>query len=105
MGPPRAYTPPRRQHARVLTGPSGLDRFRYPRCGGWPAAPDRQGHTPPPRPGSQLINGRPAAAEQGSPCPFETTFAALRRVIICPQRIGHVVFAALVLLALNYRPW
>ncbi len=34
---------------------------------------------------------------------LKTTFAALRRVTACPQRIGHIVAAALVLLTPSHK--
>ncbi len=53
---------------------------------------------------NQLINGLRAPAERGNAL-LKTTFAALRRVTVCPQRIGHIVAAALVLLTMNHKTW
>lgn len=53
---------------------------------------------------NQLINACRAPAERANAL-LKSSFKALRRITLCPQRIGHIVTAALVLLTINGGRW
>ncbi len=112
-----------RLHPRQHHRPSPRVRpARYPAAkAGLPTLTDK-GHNPPvpgsassPRPkattpatdtpdrGTSSSTGYQHPPERGNAPPLETTFAALRRVTVYPQRIGHILAAALVLLTLNHK--
>lgn len=53
---------------------------------------------------NQLINANRAPAERANAL-LKSSFKALRRITLCPRRIGHIVTAALVLLNINGGRW
>lgn len=53
---------------------------------------------------NQLLNASRAPAERANAL-LKSSFKALRRITLCPQRIGHIVTAALVLLTINGGRW
>lgn len=53
---------------------------------------------------NQLLNASRAPAERANAL-LKSSFKALRRITLCPQRIGHIVIAALVLLTINGGRW
>lgn len=53
---------------------------------------------------NQLLNARRAPAERANAL-LKSSFKALRRITLCPWRIGHIVTAALVLLTTNGGRW
>ena len=68
--------------------------YRHAAPDGWPlwTSPVRPGRTI-----KALHSATRALAERGNPL-FKTTFKGLRRVTLCPWRIGAITAAALVLL-------
>ena len=53
---------------------------------------------------NQLLNASRAPAERANSL-LKSSFKALRRVTLCPQRIGHIVTGALTLLNINGGRW
>jgi len=84
--------PPWPTRATPEPGSACTSRSRGPTC-----AP-----TPPTR--NRLLIGLRAPAERANAL-LKSTWKALRRVTVCPQRIGHIVAAALVLLTMQRSRW
>lgn len=53
---------------------------------------------------SMLISALRAPAERANAL-LKSSFTALRCVTLCPQRIGHIVAAALVILTMHRGRW